>query len=387
LKQIEHAIKQINARVLIVDAIGALFSQFKNKDIVRQEILKITNLIKKMNVTVILTAERLEDYGHISRYGFEEFIADNVIILRNVLQEENVRRTIQILKMRGGDHFQGEYPFSLTHNGFHIMALSEMELKQSSSNVRCSFGNKKIDEMTNGGLFRDSILLISGPTGSGKTSMCSTFIQETCNNKEKILVFAYEESREQLMRNADSLEIQFKKWETEGLLKLICLYPETLGLEEHLLLIKKEINEFKPRRLIIDSVSAMERISSTRNFREFIISLTSFVKKNEVCSMLTCTTPDLAGGGSVTEAHISTITDIIILLRYVEIAGTMRRGIAVIKMRGSQHAKQIHEFQIDKTGLHIATPFKNVQNIILGIPTSSGIDEVDRLDQMFEQKI
>jgi len=85
------------------------------------------------------------------------------------------------------------------------------------------------------------------------------------------------------------------------------------------------------------------------------------------------------------EAHISTITDAIILLRYVEINGILRRGIAVIKMRGSQHDKQIHEFLIDGQGLHIIAPFKNVQNILLGIPSGSGPSESEHLEDMFEK--
>ena len=121
-----------------------------------------------------------------------------------------------------------------------------------------------------------------------------------------------------------------------------------------------------------------------RSGREFVIGLTSFVKQAEICSLLTCTTPRLSGGDSITEAHFSTITDVIILLRYVEINGTLRRGISVIKMRGSQHDKQIREFKIDDEGLHIGEPFKNIQNIILGIPTSSGPSESEQLETMFK---
>ncbi|HRV91974.1 MAG TPA: ATPase domain-containing protein, partial [Anaerolineae bacterium] len=85
-----------------------------------------------------------------------------------------------------------------------------------------------------------------------------------------------------------------------------------------------------------------------------------------------------------TEAHISTITDVIALLRYVEVQGVMRRGIAVIKMRGSQHEKNVREFNIDGQGLHIGLPFKNVENIILGIPARTTLSEVDQLGDMFE---
>jgi len=385
ITRIEYALKEINGKIIVIDSIGSLFHQFTKNLIIRREIARIINTFKEQGCTVIFTAERTSEYGNVSRYGIEEFISDNVIILRNILEDEKVRRTIQIMKMRGKTHEKGEFPFTITENGIIIMALSERELKQSSSNVRCSTGNNKLDQITNGGIFRDSVMLISGPTGCGKTLMCATFVKNACQNNEKIIMFAYEESKQQLMRNAKSWNVDFEKWENEGLLNVICLYPEALGLEEHLLLIQKEIKKFKPRRLIIDSVSAMERVAGIRIFREFVIGLTSFVKQEEICSLFTSTTPKLAGGDSITEAHISTITDIIILLRYVEIKGDLRRGIAVIKMRGSQHYKSIFEFTIDSNGLKIGKPFNSVSNIILGTPVESFVEEKDQLNKMFDK--
>jgi circadian clock protein KaiC len=87
----------------------------------------------------------------------------------------------------------------------------------------------ELDKMTNGGLFRDSIILISGPTGGGKTLTAITFAAEACRNGEKVLLLAYEESGQQLLRNAKSWGVDFQKWEQEGLLKLICIYPEAMG--------------------------------------------------------------------------------------------------------------------------------------------------------------
>ncbi|MBF0612136.1 MAG: hypothetical protein HQL55_13530 [Magnetococcales bacterium] len=127
----------------------------------------------------------------------------------------------------------------------------------------------------------------------------------------------------------------------------------------------------------------MERVGPVRFFREFVIGLTSYAKQEEVCSLFTSTTPKLSGGDSITEAHTSTITDAILLLRYVEINGIFRRGVAVIKMRGSQHEKGIREFTIDSTGLHIGKPFSNVQNIILGIPSAMPPSEQEQLEGMF----
>src|SRR5690606_4999806 len=119
------------------------------------------------------------------------------------------------------------------------------------------------------------------------------------------------------------------------------------GLEDHLLRIRSAIEEFKPNRVVIDSLSALERISSVKAFREFVIGITSFIKQQEIAGVFTSSTPTLAGGASVTEAHISTITDSIILLRYVELYGEMQRGLTVLKMRGSRHDKDIREYTID----------------------------------------
>ena len=369
ITQIQYVVHKIGAKLVVVDSLGSLFSQYSSEITLRREIFRLTETLKGMHVTTILTAERLEEYGPISRHGIEEFVSDNVIILRSVLTEERIRRTIQVLKMRGHIHFKGESPFTIDEHGIRIIPLSAMELKQSSSNVRASSGNSKLDQIAGGGIFRDSIMLVSGPTGCGKTLMCATFAAEGCKNNERVLLFGYEESREQLLRNAKSWGVDFNYWEEQGLLKIVCLYPEAMGLHEHLSYVRDEITAFKPRRLIIDSVSSMERVANERYFREFVIGLTSFAKQEEVCSLFTSTTPQLSGGGSITEAHISTITDIIVLLRYVEISGVMRRGIAIMKMRGSLHDKEIYEFSIDDQGLHIGKPFSNVQNIILGVPS------------------
>ncbi|MGN7610499.1 circadian clock protein KaiC [Magnetococcales bacterium HHB-1] len=385
LLQIQEAVNQTGAKLVVIDSIGSLFSQFSDSTIIRREIGKIIQRLKKMNITALMTSERTTEYGPISRHGIEEFVSDNVIILRNVLHDERARRTLQVLKMRGSPHETGEFPFTISEDGLQFSPLSGQQLKQPSSTIRISSGNNKLDDMVDGGLFKDSMILVSGPTGGGKTLLSMSFAASGCQNGERVLILAYEESQPQLLRNAQAWGFDFEKWVKSGQLKIICLYPESTPLEHHLLLIQKTVKEFRPHRLVMDSVSALERIADIRNFREFVIGLTSFCKQMEVCSLFTSTTPRLSGGDSITEAHISTITDIIILLRYVEVDGFMRRGIAIIKMRGSQHTKQIHEFIIDSTGLHIGEPFRNIQNIILGIPTPAVTSELDRLEAIFEK--
>ncbi|KJR42959.1 circadian clock protein KaiC [Candidatus Magnetoovum chiemensis] len=386
LARIEYAVKKIGAKRLSMDSIGAFFAQFKDIGIIRKELFRISIALRAFDVTSILTAERTQEYGNITRYDVEEFVADNVIILRNVLQEEKRRRTIEILKFRGAPHQKGEFPFTISaEEGITVIPLSAIQLKQKSSDIRVTSGNEDLDRMCGGGFFRDSIILVSGATGTGKTLIVTEFMDGGVKSGMKCLLFAFEESREQLYRNAIGWGVDFEKMEYEGKLKIICDYPEVTNLEDHLISMKSEIKNFKPHRLAVDSLSALERISTTKGFREFVIDLTSFIKQEEITGIFTSNTPTLLGGTSITETHISTITDSIILLRYVEMYGEMKRGITVLKMRGSMHDKNIFEFNIDSNGMHISKPFRNITGIIAGHPTLVSHDEANRLGDMFPE--
>jgi circadian clock protein KaiC len=386
MARIEHAVKSVNAKRVILDSIGAIFPQFTDRNIVRQELHRIVSGMRKLGVTTLVTVERSEEYGDIARFGVEEFVADNVIILRNPLDQEKRRRTIEILKFRGTTHQKGEFPFTIdTTDGVTIIPLSAIELMQQSSTVRISSGNEELDAMCGGGMFRDSIILVSGATGTGKTLMVTQFIKAGLMANHKVLLYAFEESREQLIRNATSWGIDFAGAEKKGDLKIICRYPESMGLEDHLIHIKREIKELKPVYVAFDSLSALERVSTVRSFREFVIGLTSLIKHNEMAGMFTNTTSMLMGGESITEAHVSTITDSIILLRYVELHGRVRRGITVLKMRGSWHDKDIREYVVDNSGMHIHEPFAGVSGILSGVPTFSAGDERQNLAAMFDR--
>jgi circadian clock protein KaiC len=384
LARIEHAVKRVGAKRVSIDSIGSVFSQFEDAGAVRRELARVASALRAMGTTAVLTIERDSEYGDISRHGVEEFVADNVIILRNVLDAERRRRTLEVLKFRGTNHQRGEWPFTVVPGvGIVLIPLQATELKQRSSNIRVTCGNSELDAICGGGLFRDSIVLVSGATGTGKTLLCTHFMDGGCQSGERCLLIAYEESRDQLFRNAAGWGIDFEKMEQRGLLRVVCVYPEAAALEDHVINIKEEINNFKPDRVAVDSLSAMERISTLRGFRECVIGLTSFIKEREICGVFTATTPTLLGGTSVTEMHVSTITDSIILLRYVEVYGEMRRGLTVLKMRGSMHDKEIREFSIDNEGMHIGRAFRNISGILSGNFMHITTPEIERVEKMF----
>ena len=385
LARLEHAIRKVGATRVAMDSIGAIFTLFKDLSTVRRELFRIVAALREMGVTAVLTAERVDEYGDIARFGVEEFVTDNVIVLRNILEEERRRRTIEVLKFRGTYHQKGEWPFTVSPGqGIVVLPLSAIELTQRSSETRIFSGNETLDQMCGGGFFRDSVILASGATGAGKTLLATKFLAGGVKVGEKCLMLAFEESREQLIRNARGWGDDFEALEEKGILKILCSYPEEKTLEDHLLSIKTAIEDFQPNRVAIDSLSALERGSTQKAYREFIIALTSFVKHREIAGLFTVTTATLLGGSSVTESHISTITDTILLLRYVEIYGEIRRGLAVLKMRGSGHEKNIREFIIDGDGMHIGKAFRGISGILSGNPVQAAGSEIERLNELFQ---
>ena len=359
LARVRHAVERIGARRVAIDAIGALFAQLPDATIVRRELLRVAAALKAMGVTAVITSEKTGEYDDIGRYGVEDFVADNVIVLRNVLDAGQRRRTIEVLKLRGASHQRGEYPFSIVSgDGIVVLPLTSMRLQARSTDERVSTGVAELDRMTDGGYFRASVVMVSGATGAGKTLTGTHFVNAGLEAGERVLFFAFEESREQVLRNARNWGMDFAAHEEADRLRIQAVFPEAAGLEDHLIQIRGAIDSFRPQRVVVDSLTALERNATTKSYREFVIGLTAFCKAEGVSALYTATTDDLLGGASITDAHISTITDSVILLRYVETASTILRALAVLKMRGSAHEKGIRHFEIDHAGLHIGEPVR-----------------------------
>ena len=386
IARLKHAVYKVGAKRVAVDSLGTIFSYLSDMRQVRNVLFELSQTLREMEVTSILTSERTVEYGEISRYGIEEFVADNVIIMRNALIEQRRRRTVEILKFRGVPHQHGEFPFTIIPDkGVVVIPLSTDVLKRKASSQRITSGNRELDTMCGGGWFKGSIILVSGATGAGKTLMATEFIGGGIKNGEKCLLFAFEESRQQLLRNALGWGIDYEQMEREGKFKMICRYPETMGLESHFVQMKEEIEQFKPARIAVDSISALERVSDPKGFREFLLGLNTLFKEEGITTLCTATTTNLVGSESITESNVSTNTDLIILLRYVEVYGEIKRGLAVLKMRGSSHNKDIREFEIDDEGMHLGRAFRNVIGILAGNPTFVDANELDRLDNLLAE--
>lgn len=371
LARIRAATGKVGAKRLAIDAISALFARFPDQARIRSELFKISRAIRGMGVTSMMTSERAPEETEISRYQVEEFVADNVIVLRNALEAELRRRTVEILKMRGVPHRRGEFPFVMIHGrGIEVLPLSAILLQHRSSMQRTASGNAELDKLCGGGLFRNSITLVPGPTGVGKTLLATGFAAAAAAAGERCLFLGFEESREQLLRNAAGWGYDLQQMEAEGHLQVISEYPEASSLEDRLISIRDMIGQFRPQRVVLDTVTALHRLASDKTFRDFTLGLTSLLKREQITGLFTADVGTGIGGEVVgaplSRDYLSGIADSIIQLRYVEIGSRIYRGLTVLKLRGSSHETEIREFSIDGRGLHIGPAFQQTQGVLIG---------------------
>jgi circadian clock protein KaiC len=368
LARIEAACAKVGAKRIVLDSTSAVFAQFDDDRVVRRELHRLIQALRRFGTTSLITVERDETAPGSLNHHVEDFVADNVVLMRNVLETEKRRRTIEILKFRGTAHQKGEYPFTiLDSGGVDVIPLSAIESLAETSNIRVSWGDDDVDAMFGGGLFRDAMVLISGPTGTGKTLMVTQFVAQAAAEGKRALMFSFEESRGQLIRNAASWGIDLASCEKKGLVKIIARYPERMSLEDLLVQMRADIDEFEPERIAVDSLTALERSSTLKSFQEFVVALTGYVKQRQAAGVFTNTTAMLLGGQTATETHLSTTTDAILLLRYVETGGTVKRGMLVLKMRGSNHEKNVREYWIDNDGVHVGRHMPEATRV-LGSP-------------------
>jgi circadian clock protein KaiC len=362
--RIAAAVSKVGAKRIVLDTLANVFSRLGDARRVRAELHRMVNRLDDLGVTTIVTVEGEEDSTGIALFGIAGYVADNILVLRNAMVEHRRRRTIEALKFRGTWHRTGEYAFAITAGqGLVVIALSDIRLTQPSSDVRISIGNAGLDAMCGGGPFQDSIVLVAGSTGTGKSLLALEFLAAG-GLADRGLMLAYEESEGQLTRNARNWGHDLAAMQASGRINLVCQYPWSESLERHLVRITTAIDEYRPTRVAIDSLSALRRIASPGMFQEFLLELTSFLKEREIPTLLTTTT-SLFENPSATGIGASTLFDSVVLLRYVEIFGELRRGITVLKMRGSDHDKTIREWNIGSDGGHVGQVFRTTRGIIL----------------------
>ncbi len=230
---------------------------------------------------------------------------------------------------------------------------------------------KGLDEMLSGGFLPQTANLVEGPPGTGKSTLGMQFIYNGIRyHNEPGLIVTFEEFPQQYYRDAEGFGWDFRKLEREGKLRVIMTSPEVTrsDLESVGGTIETLTREMGARRILVDSISHFDQLADDPiELRGLTYGFINALKREGLTSVLTRESPVLLGGDEG-ESGIAFFVDSYILLRYVELESAIRKALLVLKLRGSDHAKDIRQFEITKNGVEIMAKFEGREGIMSGSP-------------------
>lgn len=383
---IEEQVKDHNAKRLCIDSITAIAYQLHDKAQIRRFIFRLGTVLASLGCTTILTSEVTES-GRYSVYCVEEFISDAIVRMDQVKVRGELQRVMGLVKVRGRSYRAEELFFRISDSGIKAFPQLRSELDYSSSTERHSTGVPELDEMLRGGLLEGASTLVAGPTGTGKTLLGMHFIMEGLRHGETCLYVGFEESREQFLRNAKGFGWDMEWYEREGLMTIQCAYPGEKLPEEHLHDIKHLVEKNDVKRCVVDSLSSVANSYTNEVFSGFAQRLNGYLKGQGVTALFTMATQSLIGQTTLTESKLSTMTDNIVMLRYVEMEGELRLMLNILKVRGSAHSKGLRRYDITSEGMQIGPSFVGYEGVLTGVGRKVADSMEERIEEEFRRFI
>jgi len=362
--RLDHAIRAVGAKRVVLDTIESLFAELPNPNILRAELRRLFRWLKEKGVTVIVTGEKGE--GTLTRHGLEEYVADCVISLDHRVVEQISTRRLRIIKYRGTVHGTNEYPFLIDETGFSVLPITSIGLNHKAPSERICTGIPRLDSMLGGkGYYRGSSILVSGTAGTGKTTLAIHLVNDACKRGERCLYLASEESEHQIIRNARSIGIDLAPWVKKGLLRFNVTRPTYYGLEMHLVTVNKLIKEFHPAVVVIDPITGLTNIGTLDEVKAMLMRLIDLLKYHNITTLCTSLTH---GGDHLeqTEVAVTSLMDTWLLIRNIEYNGERTRGLYVLKSRGMAHSNQIREFLITNKGIDLTDVYVGQGMVLTG---------------------
>ena len=345
--RLENAIEAVGAQRVVIDPIETLLSTYGDTPIVRGELLHLCDWLNERGLTSVMIGERGRQ-GELTRFGVEEYVSDCVILLDQRVEHEIGTRRLRVVKYRGSAHGTNEFPFTITSKGFVVLPITSVKLSYSAGSERISTGLGDLDQMLGGGLYRHSSVLISGHTGTGKTTLIAKMLCEAARRGERCLFVSSEESPDQLVRDMSSVSIDLQHWLDLGLLKIWSERSTSQGMEERLVRLEHVIEEFQPRIVALDTIRTMGQVAQSIAVNATIVRTLDLLRSRGITALLSILThPDLEHGGVI---GISEIIDTWLLVKNVEADGENNRLLMIVKSRGSAHSNQVREFRLTSLG-------------------------------------
>ncbi|SCZ62143.1 ATPase domain-containing protein [Thiohalomonas denitrificans] len=368
IARIRAAVERIGAKRVAVDSMGNLFGRLGSSCAIRNLFHNLCLELKALGVTTLITAER-GDGKRQTRFGVEEYVADGVIDLSMAPGQQETLRKIVVRKLRGTHYRSGNIQYTIGADGITVFAKIPVDrsFTATRADVRKRFEIPGFDSLLDGGLPEGHIALISGNTGTGKTSFALHFVKAGIDAGEPCVYVALEEPSAQLRRTGESYGWDMMALERSGLLTFIDIPLIDIVPDQVLYGIAEAVEATGARRIVLDSISSLESATlSSEQVRQFMVQLNEFCKSRSVTCVAPYLNPDvfgatqgqLLGQTATSDMRLSSVVDAVVLLRYVERGQRVKRLVHVLKLRGSNHDNAIYMYRLSDGGVIIGEQYE-----------------------------
>jgi circadian clock protein KaiC len=347
----KHGVKRI-----AIDGIDALFALSDQPSNRRREILRVLNWLTESKITALLTVKVGDGTADLPGYfDLAEYAADGVIKLKTTLVGELSRRTFSIVKMRGSGYEAGAHPYLISDQGIRVLhSPTRTAWIAQTTQERLSTGVERLDLMLLGGYRVGTTTLISGTPGASKTTMAASFLAAGCRAGERCLFVGFDEPAEQMLVDVRSVSIDLDEAVRSGLLRAESFAAGGVIGDEHYLTIEKLIDEHKPKRVVIDPISALDKAGGVEIADAIRERLVVLFKSRGITAIFTAIGAGSDGAVDIERTRVSTIADTWIHLGIANRGGERNRTLTVLKSRGTGHSNQVREMLLTSDGIDLA---------------------------------
>ena len=302
-------------------------------------------------------------------------VADGIITLRQSIARNSIVRKLQVVKMRGQGQIPGLQTMRIGDDGVSVFPRlldpTETSTQDEPLAHRLSTGVEGLDGMFGGGIPHGYSVLVAGPSGSGKTVLSNQFMMAGLEAGEPGVIAIFEKRPHDYMKTTP-YAAAFERFVKAKKLEILHLRPLDLSIDETLLAMQQAVVRVGAKRAVIDSLSGLELALAPTfrdDFRESLYRMVGGLNSLGVTVMSTVELTDSFIDLRFNPHGIAFLTDAIVMQRYVEIDGELRRALSVVKVRGSQHSKEVREYVIEGEGvLAIGKPLKGYSGLLTGSP-------------------
>ena len=372
LEAITSRVEREEPAIVVIDSFKAMRDILGDAPTIRTFVYDLAVHMAGWGAATLFVGEYTEE----EMANYAEFaIADGILRFSTSREELKAVRVVEVLKLRGADCVTGRHFFEIGAGGLTFFPRVRGPDDDGPASIapfaeRASTGIAGFDEMLGGGLPRSSSTVIQGGTGTGKTLLGLQFLLEGARRGEHGIHFTLEETSDQLRGIARAFGWDLRELEQRRLLTLCYVSPVELSTDAFLDRARQLVEQVGARRAVLDSLTSMALgVSSERRFKELVYAMTKHLRALGVTFNLNMEIAELLGAAQLSGHGVSFAADNVVQLKYVELDGSLERGLSVLKARGVRHATEVRRMAFTETGIEVGAPFKGLRGVLTGLPT------------------